>query len=43
MFELFVWHMLEYHHLATGRYEDIASLQLALEQVGVPSHLKEIV
>ena len=43
MFELFVWSDTEYYHMATGRYEDIASLWLALEGVGVCSHIKEVV
>ena len=43
MYELFAWNALEYYHLATGRFEDIISLQLALEDVGVTSHYKEVV
>jgi len=43
MFELFVWNYFEYHLIATGRYEDIASLQLALESHGVLAHLKEVI
>jgi len=43
MYELFVWNDREYHCLASGRYEDIASLQVALENLGITSHLKEVV
>jgi len=43
MFELFAWNNLEYFHIATGRFEDIISLHLTLEEHGVTSHYKEVV